>query len=49
MSERWRIDGAVEYQVDEKITYTNPNLPFGPDAQAETEAVVLYLMASRSW
>ena len=49
LSERWRIDGAVEYQVDEKITYTNPNLPFGPDAQAETEAVVLYLMASRSW
>jgi long-chain fatty acid transport protein len=49
LSERWRLDGAVEYQVNSKTTYTNPDLPFGPDAREETEAVAAYLMVSRSW
>lgn len=32
-----------------KVTYTNPELPFGPDAAVKDNFFGLYAMASRRW
>jgi long-chain fatty acid transport protein len=45
----WRTDLAVEYSLNNKVTYNNPNLPFGPGAQEEGEAIAFHLMVSRAW
>ncbi len=45
----WRIDTAVEYDLNRKVTYSNPELPFGPGTQEEGEAIGFHLMVSREW
>ncbi|MFZ0256238.1 MAG: outer membrane protein transport protein [Gammaproteobacteria bacterium] len=48
-SAHWRVDGAVEYRVNKKVIYTNPDLPFGPDAAAQNESVAIFATISRIW
>lgn len=43
---RWSMDGGVEYVLRETIRYTNPELPFGPDAEAVVEVIVIHFTAS---
>jgi len=45
----WRTDLAIEYTLNNKVTYHNPELPFGPGAQSEGEAIAAHVMISRAW
>jgi len=49
LTEHWRIDAALEYQLPNEVTYTNPDLPFGPDAQEHQEFAAVHVMVSRQW
>jgi len=49
LGREWRIDTAVEYDLNGKVTYNNPELPFGPGAQEEGEVIGVHLMVSRVW
>ena len=45
----WRADGAIEYSFNSAVTYTNPALPFGPEATEEDEYVAFHVRLSRQW
>jgi long-chain fatty acid transport protein len=45
----WQLDFALEYELNNTVTYTNPRLPFGPNAQEELESFALHFGASRRW
>lgn len=45
----WRMDGALEYLLNKKVTYNNPSLPFGPGAVEEEEYLTFYVTLSRQW
>jgi len=49
LSDKWRFDTALEYQIKASETYTNPQLPFGPDARTTLEVMMLHAMFSREW
>jgi long-chain fatty acid transport protein len=49
LTEHWRIDAALEYQLPAAVTYTNPDLPFGRDAQEHQEFAAVHVMVSRQW
>jgi len=49
LTDHWRIDAAFEYQLPNEVTYTNPDLPFGPDAQEHQEFAAVHVMVSRQW
>ncbi|MEW6681825.1 MAG: outer membrane protein transport protein [Nitrospirota bacterium] len=49
MGAKWRIDGGVEYAFKNEVTYTNPNLPFGPDAKESYEFTSVHMALSRAW
>lgn len=46
---RWRTNLAVEYTRGKKVTYDNPELPFGPGAQEVAETIAAHMMVSRVW
>jgi long-subunit fatty acid transport protein len=46
---QWQIDGGIEYAFKNEVTYTNPNLPFGPNAKEAYEFASLHLTLSRRW
>jgi long-chain fatty acid transport protein len=48
-SPEWRMSGAVEYAVNNKVRYDNPELPFGPGAEEENESIAAHVMLSRRW
>jgi long-chain fatty acid transport protein len=45
----WSLDAGIEYGLSRKVTYTNPSLPFGPNAQERGEVLVLHATLSRVW
>jgi long-subunit fatty acid transport protein len=47
--EGWDWFGGVEWALPNTVTYTNPALPFGPDAQARSAYLAFHFMASRRW
>jgi long-chain fatty acid transport protein len=49
LGDQWRMDVAVEYQLPNEVTYTNPNQPFGPDAKEHQEFAAVHVMVSRRW
>lgn len=49
ISNKCRIDAALEYAPNDKVTYNNPQLPLGPGAQEEGEAIGFHFMVSQSW
>jgi long-chain fatty acid transport protein len=49
ISERWSVSAALEYLVPKRVTYDNPQLPFGPGAEERTSYIALVVMLSRRW
>lgn len=47
--EGWDWFGGLEWALPKKVTYTNPALPFGPDAEARSAYLAFHFMASRRW
>ncbi len=45
----WQVDGALEWSVRNDETYTNPELPFGANAEETGETLTLHLRLSRRW
>jgi long-chain fatty acid transport protein len=45
----WRVDGAFEWDMENSLTYTNNELPFGPDSKVEGELLALHFSMSRIW
>jgi long-chain fatty acid transport protein len=46
---RWKLSGAFEFQPGKKVTYTNPELPFGANTGARNRYLGVILMASYLW
>ena len=49
ISKSWRIDGALEYDLHEKVSYNNEELPFGPGAAESAEVLNLYVELGARW
>ena len=49
ISKAWRIDGALEYDLHEKVSYDNKDLPFGPGAAESAEVLSLYVELGGRW
>lgn len=49
MGREWWLDGVFEWDLENNLTYTNPELPFGADAEAVGEVLALHLRLSRRW
>lgn len=49
LDERWNVSTAVEYLLPNRVTYDNPQLPFGPGAQERISYVAVTMMLSRRW
>lgn len=49
LSDVWSVSAAAEYLFPKRVTYDNPQLPFGPGAQARTSYIALVAMLSRRW
>lgn len=45
----WRFGAALEWQLPEKLRYTNAALPFGTVTESKLEVVLLHLLAARRW
>jgi long-chain fatty acid transport protein len=45
----WSASLSVEYLRDKEVTYTNPQMPFGPGAQERTGYTALGVQLSRQW
>jgi long-chain fatty acid transport protein len=48
-SRKWQANAAVEYILKNRVTYDNPELPFGTGAEEEQEVIAVHLMLSRRW
>lgn len=49
LDKEWTLFSGIEYDFRKKVDYSNPELPFGTDAQLRNEAVWLHMMVSRQW
>jgi long-chain fatty acid transport protein len=49
LSRTWRLDGALEYDLPETVSYNNHDLPFGPGASESSEIVSLYVELGGRW
>jgi len=45
----WNLSFSASYTYSGKVTYTNPELPFGPDAAVTDNFIEAYVMVSRRW
>jgi hypothetical protein len=48
-SPKWQVSTAVEYALNNAVTYHNPELPFGPGVEEENEYVASQLTLSYRW
>ena len=49
LNSRWDLATSLEYAYSGKVTYTNPELPFGPNAALEDNFLGWNVMVSRRW
>jgi long-chain fatty acid transport protein len=49
LSDGWTLAYGMEYQWGDKVVYTNPALPFGPNAEARSKFPAFDVMLSRRW
>ena len=49
LNDAWSVATGLEYAYSGKVTYTNPELPFGPNAAETDNYLGWYVMASRRW
>lgn len=45
----WQLHTAIEYIPSQKVTYTNPSLPFGTNAEEHGETISFHVTASHAW
>ncbi len=45
----WDWSGTLELLKPKTVNYTNPDLPFGPDARARSHYLALHVMLGRRW
>ncbi len=45
----WSVSASLEYLLPIKVTYDNPELPFGPGTESRNSYLALTLMVSRRW
>jgi len=45
----WSFDSGIEYLFTKKVSYTNPELPFGENAQERDGYIALSIGLSRAW
>ena len=45
----WSFDAGLEYLLPASVTYTNPQLPFGPNARERLNYIALNLAVTRTW
>ncbi len=45
----WQLHTAIEYIPSQKVTYTNPSLPFGVNAEERGEMISFHVTASHAW
>ncbi|MEN8130019.1 MAG: outer membrane protein transport protein [Pseudomonadota bacterium] len=48
-NKQWRIYSGLEYLVKKEVTYNNPDLLFGPEAESINEALALHITLSSLW
>jgi len=48
-AQTWSFDSGIEYLFTKKVSYTNPQLPFGENAQERDGYVALSIGLSRTW
>lgn len=49
LSDKWHIDGAFEWDIINKETYTNQQIPFGENTRTSGEVFALHFRVSRIW
>jgi long-chain fatty acid transport protein len=49
LAPKWELSGGVEYQRGDRVVFTNPELPFGENAQERANYPVFHAMLSRRW
>jgi long-chain fatty acid transport protein len=49
MGRTWAVDSGIEYLFTKSVTYTNPELPFGQNAQERDGYIALSVGLSRTW
>ncbi len=49
LAPRWAVESALEFQLNNRVSYTNPDFPFGQNAEEEYEVFLLHIMLSRRW
>lgn len=49
LGDEYTLAAGVEYQLRNSVRYSNPELPFGPHAEARNEYAALHVMVSRRW
>jgi len=47
--EGWTIHTAAEYILKQSVTYTNPDLPFGTNAEEHGESISFHITATNQW
>ena len=47
--QNWRASAGIEYDFAKTVTYTNPQLPFGINAQERDEVIAIHFGISRRW
>jgi long-chain fatty acid transport protein len=45
----WEFDAALEYNINNAVTYTNPALPLGTDIEEELESFAIHFNVTRRW
>ncbi|HKY91899.1 MAG TPA: outer membrane protein transport protein [Nevskiaceae bacterium] len=49
LTPEWAFEAAVHYQVKNSVTYTNPEAPFGPNANEHWQGIAAMLCLTRQW
>jgi len=49
LGQTWSLDSGIEYLFTKKVSYTNPQLPFGENAQERDGYIALSIGLSRAW
>jgi long-chain fatty acid transport protein len=49
LNSNWQASAGIEYDFAKTVTYTNPELPFGANAQARSEIIGVHFGIGRRW
>jgi long-chain fatty acid transport protein len=49
LTPEWAFEAAVHVQIKNSVTYTNPDAPFGPNANEHWQGIAALLALTRQW